>query len=52
MIVVGDDEEENGTISVRDRKEQERQDVDVETFRAHLESEYDEKRIEPDFIEE
>jgi threonyl-tRNA synthetase len=52
MIVVGDDEEENGTISVRDRKEQERQDVDVETFREHLESEYDEKRIEPDFIEE
>ncbi|WP_256288073.1 threonine--tRNA ligase [Halobellus inordinatus] len=52
MIVVGEDEEENGTISVRDRKEQERQDVDVETFRAHLESEYDEKRIEPDFIEE
>ncbi|RLM94581.1 threonine--tRNA ligase [Halobellus sp. Atlit-38R] len=52
MIVVGDDEEENGTISVRDRKEQERQDVEVETFRAHLESEYDEKRIEPDFVEE
>ena len=52
MIIVGGDEEEAGTISVRDRKERERGDVDVETFRTHLESEYEEKRIEPDFIEE
>ncbi|WP_144901631.1 threonine--tRNA ligase [Halobellus captivus] len=51
MIVVGGDEEEAGTISVRDRKERERQDVDVEAFRAHLEGEYDEKRIEPDFLD-
>ncbi|WP_336022126.1 threonine--tRNA ligase [Halobellus salinisoli] len=51
MIVVGGDEEGAGTISVRDRKERERQDVDVETFRAHLDSEYAEKRIEPDFID-
>jgi threonyl-tRNA synthetase len=36
---------------VRDRKERERGDVDVETFRAHLESEYEEKRLEPDFID-
>jgi len=50
MIVVGGDEEEAGTISVRDRKERERGDVEVETFRAHLEAEYAEKRIEPDFI--
>jgi threonyl-tRNA synthetase len=52
MIVVGGDEEAAGTISVRDRKERERGDVDIETFRAHLEAEYAEKRIEPDFIEE
>ncbi|MFB6251149.1 MAG: threonine--tRNA ligase [Halobellus sp.] len=52
MIIVGGDEEEAGTISVRDRKERERGDVDVETFRAHLESEYEQKRIEPDFIGE
>jgi len=51
MIVVGGDEQEAGTISVRDRKERERQDVEVETFRAHLDSEYDEKRIEPDFLD-
>ncbi|WP_049987684.1 threonine--tRNA ligase [Halobellus rufus] len=51
MIVVGGDEEEAGMISVRDRKERERQDVEVEAFRAHLESEYEEKRIEPDFLD-
>ncbi|QCC48207.1 threonine--tRNA ligase [Halobellus limi] len=52
MIVVGGDEEEAGTISVRDRKEREDQDVEIETFRAHLEDEYAEKRIEPDFLDE
>ncbi|MFB6092617.1 MAG: threonine--tRNA ligase [Haloquadratum sp.] len=50
MIIVGDDEEAAGTISVRDRKERERNDVDIEAFRAHLEAEYAEKRVEPDFI--
>jgi len=52
MIVVGGDEEEAGTISVRDRKEREDQDVEIEAFRAHLEGEYAEKRIEPDFLDE
>ena len=52
MIVVGGDEEEAGTISVRDRKEREDQDVEIETFRAHLEGEYAEKRIEPDFLDQ
>ncbi|WP_256307892.1 threonine--tRNA ligase [Halobellus litoreus] len=52
MIVVGGDEQEAGTISVRDRKEREDQDVEIETFRAHLEAEYEEKRIEPDFLDE
>jgi threonyl-tRNA synthetase len=51
MLVVGDDEEEAGTVSVRDRFEEEAKDVGVETFRAHLEGEIDEKRIEPDFVE-
>ncbi|WP_327051053.1 threonine--tRNA ligase [Halomicrococcus gelatinilyticus] len=50
MIVVGDDEEESGTISVRDRKERETKDVAVETFRDHLVSERDEKRTDPDFL--
>jgi len=52
MLVVGDDEESAGTVSVRDRFENERNGVDVETFRAHLGSEVDEKRVEPDFVGE
>lgn len=48
MLIVGDDEEATGTVSVRDRKEQQRDAVDVETFRAYLEQEREEKRIEPD----
>jgi threonyl-tRNA synthetase len=51
MVIVGGDEEEAGTISVRDRKEREDQDVEIEAFRAHLEDEYAEKRIEPDFLD-
>jgi threonyl-tRNA synthetase len=50
MLVVGDDEEEAGTVSVRDRFENERKDVDVEAFREGLEGEVDDKRIEPDFL--
>jgi len=50
MLVVGDDEEEAGTVSVRDRFESERKDVDVDAFREHLGSEVEEMRVEPDFI--
>jgi threonyl-tRNA synthetase len=50
MLIVGGDEAEAGTISVRDRKERERGDVDVETFRDHLHSEVDGRRLDPDFI--
>ena len=52
MLVVGDDEAEAGTVSVRDRFEAEAKDVDVETFKTHLESEVGEKRVEPDFVGE
>ena len=52
MLVVGDDEEGAGTVSVRDRFEAEAKGVDVETFRDHLESEVEEKRVEPDFVGE
>ena len=51
MLVVGDDEEKAGTVSVRDRFENEAKDVDVETFIDHLRGEVDEKRVEPDFID-
>ena len=51
MLIVGDNEEEAGTVSVRDRFENEAKDVDVETFVDHLRGEVDEKRVEPDFID-
>ncbi|WP_436903289.1 threonine--tRNA ligase [Halovenus halobia] len=51
MLIIGDDEEEDGTVSVRDRFENQTQDVPIEQFRAHLESEVDEKRVEPDFLD-
>jgi len=51
MLVVGDDEEAAGTVSVRDRFENERKGVPVEAFADHLRAEIDEKRVEPDFVE-
>ena len=50
MLVLGDDEQEAGTVSVRDRQERETKDVDPETFYDHLVSERDEKRVAPDFL--
>jgi threonyl-tRNA synthetase len=50
MVIVGSNEEGAGTISVRDRKEREAQDVSREAFLAHLVAERDEKRTEPDFL--
>ena len=50
MLIVGGDEAEAGTVSVRDRKEREEGGVAVEAFHEHLESEVGERRLEPDFI--
>ncbi|UWG52201.1 Threonyl-tRNA synthetase [Halalkaliarchaeum sp. AArc-CO] len=50
MLVVGPDEEETGTVSVRDRFEREKADVELEAFLEHLENEREEKRTEPDFL--
>jgi len=52
QIIVGDNEEEDGTISVRDRFEDQRYDVDIAVFKDHLESERDEQRTEPDFLQD
>ncbi|MFB6165167.1 MAG: threonine--tRNA ligase [Haloarculaceae archaeon] len=52
MVIVGGDEEESETISVRDRKEREAGDIEREAFYSHLEDERDEKRTEPDFLAE
>jgi threonyl-tRNA synthetase len=50
MVIVGDDEEETGTVSVRDRKEREANDVDPETFLEYLERERDQQHLEPTFL--
>jgi threonyl-tRNA synthetase len=50
MLIVGDEEEAANTVSVRDRQERERKDVDPGAFYDHLEGERDEKRVAPDFL--
>jgi threonyl-tRNA synthetase len=50
MLIVGDDEADEGTVAVRDREEREERGIDVSTFREHLEEEREEKRSEPDFL--
>ena len=51
MLVVGPDEEAAGTVSVRDRFENEAGDVALDDFRDHLVDERDAKRVEPDFVD-
>ncbi|MFB6119105.1 threonine--tRNA ligase [Halosegnis sp.] len=50
MLVVGGTEAEAGTVSVRDRFENEADEVPVETFREHLASEVQERTLEPNFV--
>jgi threonyl-tRNA synthetase len=51
MLIVGDDEEAEGAVSVRDRFENEEDGVPVEEFGTHLAEEVKEKRLEPDFLD-
>jgi threonyl-tRNA synthetase len=51
MVIVGEDEQEAGTVSVRDRFENQRGDVDIDAFVDHLVDERDEKRTEPEFVD-
>jgi threonyl-tRNA synthetase len=51
MVIVGEDEREAGTISVRDRQERQAGDVDPAAFREQLEAERDEKRTAADFLD-
>jgi len=51
MVIVGEDEQEAGTVSVRDRFENQRGDVDLDDFVDHLVGERAEKRTEPDFVD-
>jgi len=50
QIIVGDDEEEDGTISVRDRQERQESDVDRDAFLGYLREERGEKRLNPEFL--
>jgi len=50
MLVIGSNEQEAGTVSVRDRQEREQQDVELDAFLSHLRSERAEKRQAPDFL--
>jgi len=50
MLVVGETEAEAGTVSVRDRFENERDDVATDEFAAHLDAEIERRTIEPDFV--
>lgn len=51
MVIVGSDEAESGTLSVRDREERQRGGVELAEFRNHLDGEYGEKRLRPDFLD-
>ena len=50
MLIIGDDEESAGNISVRDRKEREEKDVDLAEFADHLEREVEQKRTAVTFL--
>ncbi|WP_225335045.1 threonine--tRNA ligase [Halomicrobium urmianum] len=50
MLIIGDDEEDAEVVSVRDRKERERKDVQLADFREHLETEIEQKRTDVTFL--
>ncbi|MFA9426223.1 threonine--tRNA ligase [Natronorubrum sp. A-ect3] len=52
QIIVGDNEQADGNISVRDRFEDQEYDVEIDEFKSHLEAERDEQRTEPDFLQD
>jgi threonyl-tRNA synthetase len=50
MLILGDDEEEEGTVSVRDRRERERNGVGLDELLGHLTRERDQRHLEPTFL--
>ena len=52
MLIVGDDEAESGTVSVRDRFESQRSGLGIEAFRERLAAEVEQKRVEPGIVSE
>ncbi len=50
MLILGDDEEEAGNISVRDREEREQKEVTLEKFKEQLSQEIENKELSQDFL--
>jgi len=50
MLIIGDNEEEAGDISVRDRKEREETDIPLDEFRDHLTTEVEQQRSAVTFL--
>jgi threonyl-tRNA synthetase len=50
MLILGDDEEAEGTVSVRDRRERERNGVALDELLGHLTRERDQRHLEPTFL--
>ena len=50
MVILGESEEKQNSISIRDRNQSEKSGVKLSDFITHLANEYREKRIEPDFL--
>ena len=50
MLIIGDNEEEAGNISVRDRTEREAKDIELDEFRDHLETEVAQQRTAVTFL--
>jgi threonyl-tRNA synthetase len=51
MLILGDNEEESGMISVRDREEREEKEVSLQRFKEALHEEVEEKKLQPDFLD-
>ncbi|MEZ3144673.1 threonine--tRNA ligase [Halobaculum sp. MBLA0143] len=50
MLIVGSDEADAETVSVRDRQEREANDVELSAFLDHLQTEREQKSTEPYFV--
>jgi len=50
MLILGDDEQEAGNLSVRDRQEREKDNVGLEEFKESLKQEVEEKKLETGFL--
>ena len=50
MVILGEIEEKQNSISIRDRNQSEKSEVNLSDFITHLTTEYQQKTIEPNFL--